>query len=128
MIVTLLFVISALSFSGFVSAGGKHDTGPYGVAYFNKDTYTLGETMYIIIKGNWGHAQKGWFELTLKNPSGQVVERLAYPYELYPTGFTVTETWTAGQTGTWIAEYTYNTAGKKMIKTTPMGIDEALVI
>jgi len=128
MIVTFLFVLSALSFSGFVSAYGKHDTGPYGSCHFDKNTYTLGETMTVIFDGHFGHAKQGWFELALMNPSGQVVLRSHYYYyDSYPTGFADTVTCGAGQTGTWTAELTYNTAGKRFVKTTIEGNAEALV-
>jgi hypothetical protein len=130
MIVTFLFVFSALSFSGFVSAG-KHYTGPYGTCHFDKVAYSLGETMSISFDGSFGHATKGWFELVLTNPSGQVVMRSQmYSYDAFPTGFTDTVTYTlktTDQTGPWTAELTYSVAGKRHVTTTAMANAEAMV-
>jgi hypothetical protein len=84
--------------------------------------------MSISFDGHFGHAKKGWFELVLKNPSGQVVMRSqGYSYDNFPTGFADTVTYTAGQTGTWTAELTYSTAGKRFITTTTMANAEATV-
>lgn len=85
--------------------------------------------MSIIFDGHFGQAKQGWFELALMNPSGQVVLRSQmYKYDAYPTGFTDSVTYVAGQTGTWTAELTYNTAGKRFVKTTVEGSAQAVVI
>jgi len=131
MTVTALFVFSALSFSGFVSAAGKHYTGPWGTCWFDKDSYAKGETMSVSFQFYWGHANKGWCELDLKNANGGIVLRSQiYSYGSYPDGYrdTVTYTIVSGDpAGTWTAELTYNFAGKRQIKTVVAAPTEATV-
>ena len=131
MTVTFLFVVSALSFSGFASAAGKHYRGPWGPVWFDKDSYARGETMSISWQFYWGTAQKGWFEVDLKNPSGVTVLRSQmYWYGSYPDGYRDSMTYTiklGDPTGTWTAELTHNWAGKKQMQTTVLTVTTATV-
>ena len=131
MIVTFLFVLSALSFSGSVSAFGKHYRGPTGTCYFTKPTYSIGETMSIHAEGSFGAATKGSFEVVLKNPGGSVVTRFQqYLYDVYPNGFTDTVTYTlkpTDPTGTWTVELDYIVVTKRKVTTTLITMNEALV-
>jgi len=130
-IVTLLFAFSALSFSGSVSAFGKHYRGPTGTCYFTASTYSIGQTMSIHVQGSFGAATKGSFEVVLKNPGGSIMERFQqYLYDMYPDGFTDTVTYTlksTDPTGTWTVELDYIVWTKRKVTTTLITLDEALV-
>lgn len=130
MTVTLLFVVSALSFSGFVSAG-RRDTGPKGSCVFNvglPKQYALGEVMTILVQGDFGKATAGFFEFDLKNPSGAVVMKSYWYFSEYPTGFDESKTYQADSIGTWTAELTYNVPAKRNMKTIIEGFDQVPVI
>ncbi len=132
LVATVVFVFVALSFAGCVSAAGKHYRGPYAMVAFNKDTYVKGETMTVSFQFYWGTAQKGWFELDLKNANGAVVARSQmYPYGSYPDGYrdSVTYTISLGDpSGTWSAVFTHNWAGKRQLQTTVLTVTTAIVL
>src|SRR5512136_513802 len=128
--VAILFVLSALSFSGTVSAG-RRDPGPKGTCLFNvglHKEYNLGDTIEIIVQGDWGKATRGFFEFDLITPSQALAMKLYWYLDDYPTGFNEWKTYTANQAGIWTAQLTYNVPGKRNMQTTVEGFDQVPVI
>jgi len=87
--------------------------------------------MSIWFQFYWGHANKGWFELDLKNPNGATVLRSQmYWYGSYPDGYRDAVTYTiklGDPTGIWTAELTHNFAGKKQMQSFIMATTVATV-
>ncbi len=123
----VVFAFSVIAFSG-LAAAGKHYTGPTGTCRFDKSSYTVGQTMSIVISGSGGAGgTKAFFEFQLKNPSGaSVMKSQMY----WATSFTDTVSYTiktSDQVGYWTGELSYNVAGKRHVVTTVIANVEVAV-
>ncbi len=129
MVMTAIFVSSALAFSGLVSAG-KPPAPPAqtGTCVMDNTAYTLGQTITISATGTGGAGgTKTNFAVLLKNPSGTTVKSQTYT----GTSFSGTVTYSllgTDPTGTWTAQTNYNTIGAKgRVTTKVLATDTATV-
>lgn len=123
---TFLFVLSALSLSGFVAAKSPHVL-PQGTCKFETPIVYAGQNLYVDISGSGGaDGAKAYFQLLLKDSTGTTWNR-SQPY--YVTQFSDVVMFTADHgTGTWTAELTYNVVKKAHVTTTILAVDLATVL
>ena len=124
--IVVMFVFSGPAISDLASAGagGHNPQGPWGNCRFDKETYSVGETMTIIFNADGGNPDKGFFEIDLINPSGVAVIHDEY----YVATITAdTRTYTVNLAGDWTAELTYNVPARRTMKTTLLSSDVATV-
>jgi hypothetical protein len=128
MTMSFLFVLSALSLSGFVSAKSPHVLVPQGTCKFETKIVYGGQNLYVDISGSGGaDGHKAYFQLLLLNRTYTTVNA---SQEYWVTQFSDVVMFTADHgVGNYTAELTYSFLnGKGHITTRTMAWDGAYVL